>query len=43
VDLNNDGYRDILSGSYSRMETNMAGLFQVLWEKPVANSNKPTS
>jgi hypothetical protein len=31
VDLNNDGYRDILSGSYSRMEGSMAGLFQVLW------------
>jgi hypothetical protein len=31
VDLNNDGYRDILSGSYSRMESSMAGLFQVLW------------
>jgi hypothetical protein len=31
VDLNNDGYRDILSGSYSRMEKPMAGLFQVLW------------
>jgi len=31
VDLNNDGYGDILSGSYSRMENSMAGLFQVLW------------
>jgi VCBS repeat protein len=31
VDLNNDGHRDILSGSYSRMEGSMAGLFQVLW------------
>ena len=31
MDLNNDGYRDILSGSYSRMEGSMAGLFQVLW------------
>jgi FG-GAP-like repeat len=31
VDLNNDGYRDILSGSYSRMGDSMAGLFQVLW------------
>ena len=31
MDLNNDGYRDILSGSYSRMESSMAGLFQVLW------------
>lgn len=31
MDLNNDGHRDILSGSYSRMEQPMAGLFQVLW------------
>jgi hypothetical protein len=31
VDLNSDGYPDILSGSYSRMENPMAGLFQVLW------------
>jgi len=35
VDLNNDGHRDILSGSYSRMEQPMAGLFQVLWGQPV--------
>jgi hypothetical protein len=34
VDLNGDGYRDILSGSYSRMEREMAGLFQVLYGKP---------
>jgi hypothetical protein len=33
VDLNNDGFRDILSGSYSRMGQPMAGLFQVLWGK----------
>jgi hypothetical protein len=31
VDLDGDGRRDILSGSYSRMEQAMAGLFQVLW------------
>ncbi|MEW6305242.1 MAG: VCBS repeat-containing protein [Verrucomicrobiota bacterium] len=31
MDLNNDGHADILSGSYSRMEQSMAGLFQVLW------------
>ena len=31
MDLNKDGYNDILSGSYSRMEQSMAGLFQVLW------------
>jgi len=30
VDLDGDGQRDILSGSYSRMEQAMAGLFQVL-------------
>jgi WD40 repeat protein len=34
VDLDNDGKRDILSGSYSRMEQPMAGLFQVLWGQP---------
>jgi hypothetical protein len=33
VDLNGDGHRDILSGSYSRMESSMAGLFQVLYGK----------
>jgi hypothetical protein len=33
VDLDRDGRRDILSGSYSRMEQNMAGLFQVLYGK----------
>jgi hypothetical protein len=30
VDIDGDGHRDILSGSYSRMEKEMAGLFQVL-------------
>jgi FG-GAP-like repeat len=30
VDIDEDGHRDILSGSYSRMQTDMAGLFQVL-------------
>jgi hypothetical protein len=33
VDLDGDGYRDILSGSYSRMDRDMAGLFQVLYGK----------
>jgi hypothetical protein len=33
VDINGDGYLDILSGSYSRMERDMAGLFQVLYGK----------
>lgn len=31
MDLNGDGYNDLLSGSYSRMSQPMAGLFQVLW------------
>ena len=34
MDLDNDGNNDILSGSYSRMDREMAGLFQVLWGKP---------
>jgi hypothetical protein len=34
VDLDGDGNFDILSGSYSRMGEDMAGLFQVLWGKP---------
>jgi hypothetical protein len=34
VDLDQDGQRDILSGSYSRMEQDMAGLFQVLRGTP---------
>jgi hypothetical protein len=34
VDINGDGHRDILSGSYSRMQQEMAGLFQVLYGKP---------
>jgi hypothetical protein len=34
VDLDGDGQRDILSGSYSRMEQPMAGLFQVLRGQP---------
>jgi hypothetical protein len=33
VDLDGDGRRDILSGSYSRMDKAMAGLFQVLHGK----------
>lgn len=31
MDLNRDGVIDILSGSYSRMDQSMAGLFQVLY------------
>jgi hypothetical protein len=33
VDIDGDGHRDILSGSYSRMDKDMAGLFQVLYGK----------
>lgn len=33
MDLDGDGHRDILSGSYSRMDNDMAGLFQVLHGK----------
>lgn len=33
MDINGDGHLDILSGSYSRMEKDMAGLFQVLYGK----------
>ena len=33
MDLNDDGNVDVLSGSYSRMEQDMAGIFQVLWGK----------
>jgi FG-GAP-like repeat len=33
VDIDGDGYRDILSGSYSRLQNDMAGLFQVLHGK----------
>ncbi len=34
MDLNGDGHGDILSGSYSRSDKIMAGLFQVLWGQP---------
>ena len=34
MDINGDGHRDILSGSYSRDEPPMAGLFQVLYGNP---------
>jgi hypothetical protein len=33
VDIDGDGHLDILSGSYSRLEKDMAGLFQVLYGK----------
>lgn len=34
MDIDGDGHLDILSGSYSRMDKDMAGLFQVLYGKP---------
>ncbi len=34
MDLDRDGQRDILSGSYSRMQNDMAGLFQILRGQP---------
>jgi hypothetical protein len=40
VDLNADGFNDILSGSYSRNEQPMAGLFQVLWGQPDGSFGK---
>jgi hypothetical protein len=33
VDIDGDGHLDILSGSYSRMDKDMAGLFQVMYGK----------
>jgi hypothetical protein len=33
VDIDGDGHLDILSGSYSRMDKEMAGLFQVMYGK----------
>lgn len=40
MDLNGDGNLDILSGSYSRQDRDMAGLFQVLWGKPDGSFGK---
>jgi len=40
VDIDADGYPDILSGSYSRMEGSMAGVFQVLRGKPDGSFRK---
>jgi hypothetical protein len=42
VDLNGDGHVDILSGSYSRQDRNMAGLFQVLLGNADGTFQKPT-
>jgi hypothetical protein len=41
VDIDGDGHLDILSGSYSRMGRDMAGLFQVLYGKPDGTFRKP--
>jgi hypothetical protein len=41
VDVNGDGQLDILSGSYSRQDRAMAGLFQVLYGKTDGTFAKP--
>jgi hypothetical protein len=41
VDVNGDGQLDILSGSYSRQDRAMAGLFQVLYGKADGSFAKP--
>ncbi len=41
MDLDGDGRNDILSGSYSRHDESMAGLFQVLWGEPGGGFRKP--
>jgi FG-GAP-like repeat len=41
VELNGDGNIDILSGSYSRQDEDMAGLFQVLWGQKGGTWKKP--
>ena len=41
MDLNDDSNIDILSGSYSRMEGGMAGLFQVFWGADDGTFDKP--
>ena len=41
MDLNGDGNIDILSGSYSRHDRDMAGLFQVLWGTGDGGFKKP--
>jgi len=43
VDLNGDGNLDILSGSYSRQDRDMAGLFQVLWGRKDGTFRKATA
>lgn len=41
MELNGDGAIDILSGSYSRQDEDMAGLFQVLWGQKGGGWKKP--
>jgi hypothetical protein len=41
VELNGDGLIDVLSGSYSRQDEDMAGLFQVLYGKKGGGFGKP--
>ena len=43
MDLNGDGFVDILSGSYSRHDPNMAGLFQVLYGTQDGTFKKPVA
>ena len=42
MDLNGDGFTDILSGSYSRQSKDMAGLFQVLYGNKDGSFQKAT-
>ncbi|MCC7064534.1 MAG: VCBS repeat-containing protein [Planctomycetes bacterium] len=41
MEFNGDGCIDILSGSYSRQDQDMAGLFQVLWGNKDGTFRKP--
>jgi len=41
VDINGDGFEDIFSGSYSRMDGDMAGTFQVMWGSDDGSFAKP--
>lgn len=41
MELNGDGLIDVLSGSYSRQDEDMAGLFQVLYGKKGGSFGKP--
>jgi hypothetical protein len=41
VDIDGDGHLDILSGSYSRHDKDMAGLFQVMYGKGDGTLSKP--